>query len=134
MSLCDKFYVLRFLSKLINLLSGKVMFGKATVTLSDITAGNGVVHAIDEVLFATPQMSTNVDDDNILTEMAKNEGLSATTKSTKKDNSLLSASSDGPKRKNLVDLCRDLGFTSFAAAMTLTGLDKVKLGQIELQL
>ena len=107
------------------------MFGKATVTLSDITAGNGVVHAIDEVLFATPQMSTNVDDDNILTEMAKNEGSSAKTKSTKKDNSLLSASGDGPKRKNLVDLCRDLGFTSFAAAMTLTGLDKVKLGQIE---
>lgn len=100
------------------------MFGKATVTLSDITAGNGVVHAIDEVLFATPQMS-NVDD-NILTEMAKNDGFPATTKSTKKYNSLLSVSGDGPKRKNLVDLCRDLGFTSFAAAMTLTGLDKVK--------
>jgi hypothetical protein len=29
------------------------------------------------------------------------------------------------KKKNLVDLCRDLGYTSFAAAMTLTGIDKV---------
>jgi hypothetical protein len=36
-------------------ISGKLMFGKATVTLSDVTAGNGVVHAIDEVLFAAPE-------------------------------------------------------------------------------
>jgi transforming growth factor-beta-induced protein len=98
---------------------GKVMFGKATVTLSDVTAGNGVVHAIDEVLFSTPQPSnvetSNVDD--ILTEMSKFDTSKLTV--SKKDNSFR-----GPM-KNLVDLCRDLGYTSFAAAMTLTGLDKV---------
>jgi Fasciclin domain len=40
------------------------MFGKATVTLSDVTAGNGVVHAIDEVLFASPQTSQLKNDVN----------------------------------------------------------------------
>jgi hypothetical protein len=110
------------------------MFGKATVTLSDVTAGNGVVHAIDEVLFATPSMSTDVetstkDDDTILietstkedvilTEMSKNDVWA--TRVLKKD-----ISSILKKKKNLVDLCRDLGYTSFAAAMTLTGIDKV---------
>ncbi len=32
---------------------GLVTFGNATVTLADVTAWNGVVHAIDEVLFDT---------------------------------------------------------------------------------
>ena len=110
------------------------MFGKATVTLSDVTAGNGVVHAIDEVLFATPSMSTigqNVfteNDESILTETSKNDDTILTdsfkndilaTRVLKKDNSFVT------KKKNLVDLCRDLGYTSFAAAMTLTGIDKV---------
>jgi hypothetical protein len=121
------------------------MFGKATVTLSDVTAGNGVVHAIDEVLFATPSMPTDVEtstkdddtisietstkddailietstkDDAILTEMSKNDVWA--TRVLKKD-----ISSILKKKKNLVDLCRDLGYTSFAAAMTLTGIDKV---------
>ena len=94
--------LLKFEKKCFKQIVGKVMFGKATVTLSDVTAGNGVVHAIDEVLFASPQTSQSI----------KNDG-------NKKDNLA------GPKRKNLVELCKDLGFTSFAAAMALTGIDKV---------
>ena len=87
--------LLKFEKKCFKQIVGKVMFGKATVTLSDVTAGNGVVHAIDEVLFASPQTSQSI----------KNDG-------NKKDNLA------GPKRKNLVELCKDLGFTSFAAAIT----------------
>lgn len=87
-------------------LSGKVMFGKATVTLSDVTAGNGVVHAIDEVLFATPQLS----------QLSKPTFKPEVNKRDKPVEQ---------KRKNLVELCKDLGFTSFAAAMALTGIDKV---------
>ena len=84
---------------------GKVMFGKATVTLSDVTAGNGVVHAIDEVLFTTPPTSN----------------IGNSVESTKNDNSI----NFSAKKKNLVELCKDLGFTSFAAAMAMTGIDKV---------
>ena len=81
------------------------MFGKATVTLSDVTAGNGVVHAIDEVLFASPQ---SWQPSTFKTDVIKREKPVE------------------PKRKNLVELCKDLGFTSFAAAMALTGLDKAR--------
>ena len=81
------------------------MFGKATVTLSDVTAGNGVVHAIDEVLFTTPPTSN----------------IGNSVESIKIDNSIKFSA----KKKNLVELCKDLGFTSFAAAMTMTGIDKV---------
>ena len=83
------------------------MFGKATVTLSDVTAGNGVVHAIDEVLFTTPPTSN----------------IGNSVESTKSDNSI----NFSAKKKNLVELCKDLGFTSFAAAMAMTGIDKVDL-------
>ena len=31
--------------------SGEIKFGKGLVTLKDVTAGNGAVHAISEVLF-----------------------------------------------------------------------------------
>ena len=82
------------------------MFGKATVTLSDVTAGNGVVHAIDEVLFASPQTPQS-------TPTFKTDVI-------KRDKPV------EPKRKNLVELCKDLGFTSFAAAMALTGIDKAR--------
>ena len=121
------------------------MFGKATVTLSDVTAGNGVVHAIDEVLFATPSMPTVVetstkDDDTILIETSTKDDAILTETSTKDDVILTEMSKNDvwatrvlkkdissilKKKKNLVDLCRDLGYTSFAAAMTLTGIDKV---------
>ena len=121
------------------------MFGKATVTLSDVTAGNGVVHAIDEVLFATPSMSTDVetwtkDDDSILIETSTKDDAILTETSIKDDVILTEMSKNDvwatrvlkkdissilKKKKNLVDLCRDLGYTSFAAAMTLTGIDKV---------
>ena len=92
------------------------MFGKATVTLSDVTAGNGVVHAIDEVLFTTPPTSTLENDINSVV-------------STKKDDSIKVSA----KKKNLVQLCNDLGFTSFAAAMTMTGIDKVENQNLEIE-
>lgn len=85
--------------------NGKVMFGRATVTLSDVTAGNGVVHAIDEILFVNPP---SIEIDMKMPRVRLGSTFSSTA----------------PK-KNLVELCKELGFTSFAAAMKLTGLDKV---------
>lgn len=75
-----------------------VKFGKGTVTLMDVTAGNGAVHAIDEVLFPTSGRYHRHHKSSSLRKL---------------------------QQQNLADLCRTLGYTSFADALKATKLDKV---------
>ncbi len=74
--------------------------GKGRVTLPDITAGNGVVHVLDEVLF--PKYYGELE----TTEKEKVEEVKTETES-------------------IVELCRSLGLTSFADALVRTRTDRL---------
>lgn len=80
--------------------NGKMAFNDAQVTLPDVTAGNGAVQAIDAVLSPHKKLS----------------GF----KSLKSHNT-------APKKglKNLVQVCKEQGFTSFAQALIDTKMDRV---------
>ena len=68
--------------------------------MADITAGNGAIHSIDEVLFPNWDLPNS-------NEIRSNEIQSKVAK------------------PNLAVLCRDLGLTAFADALTTTKMDKV---------
>ena len=75
--------------------SKAVKFDKAGVTLADVTAGNGAVHAVDTVLFPAKKRAA------AFNKVAKKHGF------------------------NLKEVCEKMGYSSFAKALAATKMDKI---------
>lgn len=96
--------------------NGRIMFGKATVDIPDITAMNGAVHTIDELIM--PDML-----EHDTTELFSTYPYSYYPHT-------YHTSGMVPTRPNVhyptfVTLLKRMGFTSFAEAVMKTGMDKV---------